>query len=187
MILNIFMCLLAITEVGKVNKVGQNVRQQRQYILQARKWKRFGAWVGKAVFTTSWAMWYVSSPVQSSGDLQWRHRFLFYGGFCLFVCLFVCFQDTSQIHLAVSQSWSFLLAPTQWPAVRSAQSRKFCSLSLQLTPCLWALVLESSKVESKVPTRSRSTPKPRKHNLRLCRDFCTRSALSSIISRILQV
>ena len=105
----------------------------------------------------------------------------------LFVCLFVCFQDTSQIHLAVSQSWSFLLAPTQWPAVRSAQSRKFCSLSLQLTPCLWALVLESSKVESKVPTRSRSTPKPRKHNLRLCRDFCTRSALSSIISRILQV
>ena len=104
-----------------------------------------------------------------------------------FVCLFVCFQDTSQIHLAVSQSWSFLLAPTQWPAVRSAQSRKFCSLSLQLTPCLWALVLESSKVESKVPTRSRSTPKPRKHNLRLCRDFCTRSAISSTISKSLQV
>ena len=81
-------------------------------------------------------------------------------------CFFVFFQDTSQIHLAVSQSWSFLLAPTQWPAVTSDQSRKFCSLSLQLTRCLWALVLESSKVESKVPTRSQSTPKPGKHNLR---------------------
>ena len=70
---------------------------------------------------------------------------------------------TSQFHLAVSQSWCILLAPTQCPAVRSDQSRKFCSLSLQLIRCLWALLLESSKVESKVPTRRQRTPKPGKH------------------------
>ena len=41
-----------------------------------------------------------------------------------FAFYFFFFWSTSQIHLAVSQSWSFLLAPTLCPAIQPRSTEK---------------------------------------------------------------